>query len=79
MWKRRREAVKESRVNHMKLLLRWVCASIAIFVAVKLLPDIRFEGPWRQFGIVALILGLLNALEGTLIASYLSYGQRRDR
>ena len=46
----------------MKLLLRWVCISIAIFVAVKLLPGIRFEGPWWQLGIVALIFGLLNAL-----------------
>jgi putative membrane protein len=62
MWNRRREAVKENQVNHVKLLLRWVCTSIAIFVAVKLLPGIRFEGPWRQLGIVALIFGLLNAL-----------------
>jgi putative membrane protein len=62
MRKRRREAVKENRVNHMKLLLRWICTSITIFVAVKLLPGIRFEGPWRQLGIVALISGLLNAL-----------------
>jgi putative membrane protein len=46
----------------MKLLLRWICTSIAIFVAVKLLPGIRFEGPWWQLGIVALIFGLLNAL-----------------
>jgi putative membrane protein len=47
---------------NMKLLLRWICTSIAIFVAVKLLPGIRFEGPWWQLGIVALIFGLLNAL-----------------
>ncbi len=46
----------------MKLLLRWICTSIAIFVAVKLLPGIRFEGPWWQLGIVALIFGLFNAL-----------------
>lgn len=46
----------------MKLLLRWLSTSVAIFVAVKLLPGIQFEGPWRQLGIVALIFGLLNAL-----------------
>src|SRR6266545_8186272 len=47
---------------NMKLLLRWICTSIAIFVVVKLLPGIRFEGPWWQIGIVSLIFGLLNAL-----------------
>lgn len=46
----------------MKLLLRWLSISVAIFVAVKLLPGIQFEGPWYQLGIVALIFGLLNAL-----------------
>jgi putative membrane protein len=46
----------------MKLLLRWLFAAIAIFVAVKLLPGIYFNGPWWQLGIVALIFGLLNAL-----------------
>ncbi len=50
------------RTRNMKLLLRWLSISVAIFVAVKLLPGIQFEGPWRQLGIVALIFGLLNAL-----------------
>ncbi|MBO0721449.1 MAG: phage holin family protein [Blastocatellia bacterium] len=49
-------------MNDTKLLLRWVCTAIAIFVAVKLLPGIHFNGPWWQLGIVALIFGLLNAL-----------------
>ena len=48
--------------TNMKLFLRWICTSIAIFIAAKLLPGIRFEGPWWQLGIVALIFGLLNAL-----------------
>jgi putative membrane protein len=51
-----------NRAIDMKLLLRWICTSIAIFVAVKLLPGIRFEGPWWQLGIVALIFGFFNAL-----------------
>jgi putative membrane protein len=46
----------------IKILLRWGCAAIAIFAAVKLLPGMYFEGPWWQLGIVALIFGLLNAL-----------------
>lgn len=46
----------------MKLLLRWLSISVAIFVAVKLLPGIQFEGPWYQLGFVAFIFGLLNAL-----------------
>lgn len=46
----------------MKLLMRWVATAIAIFVAVKLLPGLHFNGPWWQLGIVALIFGLLNAL-----------------
>lgn len=45
-----------------KLLLHWVCTSLAIFVAVKLLPGLQFEGPWWQLGIVALIFGFFNAL-----------------
>jgi putative membrane protein len=50
------------RKNNMKLLLRWLSISVAIFVAVKLLPGIQFEGPWYQLGFVAFIFGLLNAL-----------------
>jgi putative membrane protein len=46
----------------MKLLLRWVCNALAIFIAVKLLPGLSFTGPWWQLGCVALIFGLLNAL-----------------
>lgn len=46
----------------MKILMRWVAAAIAIFVAVKLLPGLYFNGAWWQLGIVALIFGLLNAL-----------------
>jgi putative membrane protein len=44
------------------LLLRWLIASIAIYIAVKLLPGIRFEGPWWQLGIVALLFGFFNAI-----------------
>lgn len=52
----------------MKLLIRWLCTAVAIFVAIKLLPGLYFNGPWWQLGIVALILGLLNALVRPLLA-----------
>jgi putative membrane protein len=51
----------------MKLLLRWVFTTIAIFAAVKLLPGLYFRGPWWQLGLVALIFGLLNALVRPLL------------
>lgn len=52
----------------MKLLIRWLCTAVAIFVAIKLLPGLYFHGPWWQLGAVALILGLLNALVRPLLA-----------
>lgn len=45
-----------------RLLLRWACTAVAIYVAVKLLPGIQFEGPWWHLAIVALIFGFINAL-----------------
>ena len=49
-------------MRNVNLLFRWVCTSVAIYAAVKLLPGLRFEGPWWQLGVVAIIFGLLNAL-----------------
>ena len=46
----------------MKFLLRWGCNAIAIYAAIKLLPGLTFTGVWWQLCLVALILGLLNAL-----------------
>lgn len=45
-----------------RLLVRWLTSTLAIFVAVYLVPGIEFIGPGWQLGIVALILGLLGAL-----------------
>jgi putative membrane protein len=45
-----------------RLLIRWLTSTLAIFVAVWLVPGIEFVGPGWQLGIVALILGLLGAL-----------------
>ena len=47
----------------MKLLIRWVIASLALFVAALLVPGIRVEGTaWIVYAAVAVILGLINAV-----------------
>lgn len=47
----------------MKLLLRWLITSIALYVAVLIVPGITVQGDkWLAFAIMALILGLVNAL-----------------
>jgi putative membrane protein len=46
----------------MKLLVRWVVVSLALFVAAWLIPGIRVEGTaWIVYAVMALILGLANA------------------
>jgi putative membrane protein len=51
----------------LRLLVRWLVATVAIFVAVKLLPGLRFVGPWWELALVALIFGLVNALVRPLL------------
>lgn len=46
----------------MKLLLRWLAAAAAVAAATYFLPGIRLEGGIDQLLVVALILGLVNAL-----------------
>jgi putative membrane protein len=47
----------------MKLLLRWVIASLSLFVAAWLVPGIHAEkNSWTLFAIMAVILGLVNAI-----------------
>ena len=43
------------------LILRWLISTLAIFVAVYLLPGIDFVGPGWELGLVALVFGLVNA------------------
>jgi putative membrane protein len=44
------------------LILRWLISTLAIFVAVYLLPGIDFVGPGWELGLVALVFGLVNAV-----------------
>lgn len=47
----------------MKLLLRWIVSSFALFVAAWLVPGIRVAGnAWTAFAAMAVILGLVNAV-----------------
>jgi putative membrane protein len=47
----------------MKLILRWLITSLALYVAVLIVPGITVEGDaWVAFTVMALVLGLVNAL-----------------
>ena len=47
----------------MKLILRWLITAVALYVAVLIVPGITVEGnAWIAFTIMALILGLVNAI-----------------
>ncbi|MBC8078617.1 MAG: phage holin family protein [Chloroflexales bacterium] len=49
------------------VVLRWLITSLAIFVAVSLVPGIHFTGPGWQLGVVAIIFGLVNVLVRPLL------------
>ncbi len=52
----------------MKLLIRWVIVSLALFVAAWLVPGIRVEGnAWIVYAVMAVILGLVNAVVRPLL------------
>jgi len=47
----------------MKLLIRWVITSLALFAAAWLVPGIHVEGnAWIVYAVMAVILGLVNAI-----------------
>jgi len=48
----------------MKLLIRWIVSTLALFAAAYLVPGIRVEDPnaWIEYMLMALILGLVNAI-----------------
>ena len=52
----------------MKLLIRWVIASLALFAAVWLVPGITVDGSgWVVYAVMAVILGLVNAIVRPLL------------
>jgi putative membrane protein len=54
----------------MKLLIRWLVTSAALFAAAYMVPGIRVEDPnaWKVYVIMALVLGLVNALVRPLLS-----------
>jgi putative membrane protein len=48
----------------MKLVIRWVVSTLALFAAAYLIPGIHVEDPnaWMVYALMALILGLVNAV-----------------
>ena len=47
----------------MKLILRWLITAVSLYVAVLIVPGISVDGnAWVAFTIMALVLGLVNAL-----------------
>ncbi|MDY6876964.1 MAG: phage holin family protein [Chloroflexota bacterium] len=52
----------------MKLLIRWVIASLALFAAAWFVPGIRVTGnAWIIYAVMAVILGLVNAIVRPLL------------
>ena len=46
----------------MRLILRWIVAAVAVAAAAYILPGIRVDGGVQDLLVVALILGLVNAI-----------------
>lgn len=47
----------------MKLLIRWIITSLALFAAAWLVPGIHVDGSgWVVYAVMAAILGLVNAV-----------------
>ena len=50
-------------VHDMKLMIRWLIASVALFAAAVLVPGIVVESNgWIVYAVMAVILGLVNAI-----------------
>jgi len=44
-----------------RFVLRWLVTAIALYVAVRLVPGIGYDGNWETLAAMALIFGLVNA------------------
>ncbi len=50
-----------------KLLLRWIINAVAIYAAVSLVPGIGAAEGWVVYMVLALVLGLVNALIAPIV------------
>lgn len=46
----------------MNLLFRWIASAIAVGLAIYLLPGLEYDGRIETLFVVALVLGLVNAI-----------------
>ena len=55
----------------MKLVIRWIISTLALVAAVYLVPGIRVmnSNAWMVYAVMAIILGLVNALVRPFLAS----------
>lgn len=59
----------------MRFLIRWAIVAISLFVAASIMPGINIEGTggWISVAIMALVLGLVNAIIRPIL-TFLSCG-----
>lgn len=51
----------------MKFVIRLLISALALWVAIEIVPGVEFRGAWSKLLLVALVLGLLNALVRPLL------------
>ena len=57
----------------MRLIVRWLISAAAVWAAAYLVPGIRVEGGVFDYLVVALVIGLVNALIRPIV-SWLAFG-----
>jgi putative membrane protein len=45
-----------------RFLVHWLVAAIALYVAVRLVPGLSYDGAWQTLAGMALVFGFLNAV-----------------
>ena len=45
-----------------RFLVHWLVAAIALYVAVRLVPGISYDGAWETLAAMALVFGFINAV-----------------
>ncbi|HYB52785.1 MAG TPA: phage holin family protein [Thermoanaerobaculia bacterium] len=51
----------------MRFLIRLLISALALWVAIEIVPGVSYSGEWVKLLLVALVLGLLNALVRPLL------------
>lgn len=51
----------------MRFIIRVLISALALWVAIQIVPGVEYHGEWARLLLVALVLGLLNALVRPLL------------